>query len=124
MTMELPDPMERRQFRRVFSLVAEEDVVFLRIRGRHYFVAKLLDFSRSAALIYAADPAIYVDLGSQYKLFFQSRGAMFHLEAVLVRKDNQLLAFQFINLTPLDIREIRGKLARMEIMAARMCVNH
>ena len=49
---------------------------------------------------------------------------MFHLEAVLVRKDNQLLALQFLNLTPLDIGEIRAKLARMEIMAVRMCVNN
>jgi len=124
MTMELPDTIERRQFTRVFSLVAEEDLVLLRMRGRHYFVATLLDFSRSGSLIYAADPAIYVDLGPQYKLFFQSRGAMFHLEAVLVRKDNQLLALQFLNLTPLDIGEIRAKLARMEIMAVRMCVNN
>jgi len=124
MTMELPNTIERRQFPRVFSLVAEEDLVLLRMRGRHYFVAKLLDSSRSGSLIYAADPAIYVDLGSQYKLFFQSRGAMFHLEAVLVRKDNQLLALQFLNLTPLDIGEIRAKLARMEIMAVRMCVNN
>jgi len=122
--MELEDTVERRQFRRVFSLVAEEDLVLLRMRGRHYFVAKLLDFSRGGALIYAADPAIYVEPGSQYKLFFQSRGAMFHLEAVLVRKDNQLLAFQFVNLTSLDLKEIRGKLARMEIMAVRMCVNN
>lgn len=124
MTIESAKTMDRRRFRRVFSLVAEEDVVLFSMNGHSHFVAKLLDFSRSGALIFAADPAIYVDLGSHYKLYFQSRGAMFHLEAILVRKDKQLFAFHFINLTPLDMREIRGKVARMEIMAARMCLSY
>jgi len=48
---------------------------------------------------------------------------MFHVESILIRKDAQFFAFQFLNLTPLDTAEIRGKLARMEMMAARMCVN-
>ena len=124
MMVELVNTYERRLFRRVFSLVAEEDVVLFSMNGYSHFVAKLLDFSRSGALIYTADPSVSVEIGSRYKLYFQSRGAMFHLEAEAVRRDNQLLAFRFINVTSLDTREIRGKLARMEIMAVRMCVSH
>jgi len=115
---------ERRQFRRVFSLVSQEDVVLFSMNGHNHFVAKLLDLSRGGALIYTADPSVCADAGSHYKLYFQSRGAMFHLEAMLVRKELQFFAFQFMNVTPLDLAEIRGKIARMEIMAARMCVSH
>jgi hypothetical protein len=123
MTNELVNVSERRQFRRVFSLVPEEDVVLFSMNGSNHFVAKLLDLSRGGALIYTADPSISAEAGSQYKLYFQSRGAMFHVEATLARRDTQFFAFQFLNLTPLDTAEVRGKLARMEMMAARMCVN-
>jgi hypothetical protein len=122
MSKELINVSERRQFRRVFSLVPEEDVVLFSMNGRSHFVAKLLDLSRGGALIYTADPSVSADVGGQYKLYFQSRGAMFHLEGTLVRKDMQFFAFQFLNLTPLDLAEIRAKLARMEIMAARVSV--
>ena len=124
MTDEVINVSERRQFRRVFSLVPEEDVVLFSINGTSNFVAKLLDLSRGGALIYTADPSISAEVGSHYKLYFQSRGGMFHVESILTRKDSQFCAFQFLNLTPLDVAEIRSKLARMEMMAARMCVNH
>jgi len=123
MTDESMNVNERRQFRRVFSLVPEEDVVLFSMNGNSHFVAKLLDLSRGGALIYTADPSISADTGAHYKLYFQSRGGMFHVESLLMRKDTQFFAFQFVNLTPLDIAEIRGKLARMEMMAARMCVS-
>jgi hypothetical protein len=124
MTDELMDANERRQFRRVFPLVPEEDVVLFSVSGNSYFVAKLLDLSRGGALIYAAQPSVSAEVGAQYKLYFQSRGGMFNVESTLMRKENQFFAFQFINLTPLDLAEIRGKLARMEMVAAHMCVNH
>src|SRR6267143_7013076 len=115
---ELINVSERRQFRRVFSLVPQEDVVLFSMNGRNHFVARLLDLSRGGALIYTADPSVSADSGTYYKLYFQSRGgAMFHLEGMLVRKELQFFAFQFVNVTPLDLAEIRGKLARMEIMA-------
>ena len=123
MTDELMNTSERREFRRVFSLVPEEDVVLFSMNGSSHFMAKVLDLSRSGALIYTADPSICADAGSHYKLYFQSRGGMFHVESILVRKEMQFFAFQFVNLTPLDLAEIRAKLARMEMMAARMCVN-
>ena len=124
MTNELVNVSERRQFRRVFSLVAEEDVVLFSINGQSHFVAKLLDLSRGGALIYSADPTVSADVGGQYKLYFQNRGTMFHVESTLIRRELQFFAFQFLNMTPLDVAEVRGKLARMEIMAARMSLSH
>jgi len=124
MNNELTNVSERRQFRRVFSLVPEEDVVLFSMNGQSHFVAKLLDLSRGGALIYTADPTVGADAGSHYQLYFQNRGSMFHLEAVLARREMQFFAFQFVNLTLLDVTEIRGKLARMEIMAARLSVSH
>ena len=124
MTDEVIDVSERRQFRRVFSLVPEEDVVLFSMNGGNHFVSKLLDLSRGGALIYTADPSISVESGAHYKLYFQSRGGMFHVESILIRKELQFCAFQFVNLAPLDVAEIRSKLARMEMMAARMSVNH
>jgi hypothetical protein len=115
---------ERRKHRRVFSLIPQEDVVLFSPNGEKHFVAKLLDLSRSGALIYTADPTVTAEAGSRYKLYFQSHGAMFHLEAMLTRRELQFFAFHFINVTPLDLMEIRGKLARMEILAARMCGGH
>jgi hypothetical protein len=123
MADEVLNMSERRQARRVFSLVPEEDVVLFSMNGNNHFVAKLLDLSRGGALIYTADPSISAEVGSHHKLYFQSRGGMFHVESILTRKKMQFCAFQFVNLTPLDTAEIRGKLARMELMAARMCVN-
>jgi len=123
MTDELMNTSEKREFRRVFSLVPEEDVVLFSMNGSSHFMVKLLDLSRGAALIYTADPSITADSGAHYKLYLQSRGGMFHVVSILVRKEMQFFAFQFVNLTPLDLAEIRAKLARMEMMAARMCVN-
>jgi hypothetical protein len=115
---------ERRRHRRVSSLIPEEDVVLFTTDGHTNFVARLLDLSRGGTLIYSADPTLSLELGSRCKLYFQSRGTMFHLEGVLVRRELRFLAFQFVNVTPLDLAEIRGKLARMEILAARICVGH
>ena len=115
---------ERRRHRRVFSLIPEEDIVLFSTNGHSHFVAKLLDLSRGGALIYTADPSVEADSGGRYKLYFQSRGAMFHLEGTLIRRELQFFAFQFEEVTPLDLAEIRSKLARMEILTARMCVGH
>lgn len=120
----MSEVQERRRHRRVFSLIPQEDVVLFSPNGEKHFVAKLLDLSRSGALIYTADPTVSAEPGSRYKLYFQSHGAMFHLEAMLTRRELQFFAFHFINVTPLDLMEIRGKLARMEILAARMCGGH
>ncbi len=111
---------ERRQHRRVFSLVPEEDVVLFSMQNGSHFVGKLLDLSYGGALIYTNDPTLIVETGCAYKLYLQSRNRMFHLEGTLVRRDLQFFAFRFINVTPLDVAEIRGKLARMEILAARL----
>ena len=111
---------ERRRFRRVSSFVPQEDVVLFSMNHPSHFAAKLLDLSHGGVLIYSLDPAVTAEVGLPYKLYFQSRGQMFHLEGTLVRRDLQLFAFQFINVTPLDVAELRSKLARMEILAARM----
>jgi hypothetical protein len=123
-TDESMEASERRQFRRVFPLVPEEDVVLFSVNGNSHFVAKLLDLSRGGALIYAAHPSASAEARSPYKLYFQSHGGMFNVESTLMRNEAQFFAFQFINLTPLDLAEIRGKLARMEMVAAHMCLHH
>jgi len=120
----MSEVQERRKNRRVFSLIPQEDVVLFSPNGEKHFVAKLLDLSRSGALIYTADPTVSAEPGSRYKLYFQNQRTMFHLEAILTRRELQFFAFHFINVTPLDLMEIRGKLARMEILAARMCGGH
>ena len=125
MTMDLMIPTdERRRHRRVFSLVPEEDVVLFSANGQSHFVAKLLDLSRGGALIYTADPSVAAESGCRYKLYFQSRGEMFHLEGTLIRRELQFFAFQFVNVTPLDLGEIRSKIARMEILAVLVRVEH
>ena len=114
---------ERRQFRRVLSLVPEEDVVLISMNGGSHFAAKLVDMSNGGALIYTGDPAVCPGEGGPYKLYFESHGQMFHIEGTLVRRQTHFLAFQFVNVTTLDLAEIRNKLARMEILAARLCLS-
>jgi hypothetical protein len=110
---------DRRKFRRVFSLVPEEDVVLFSVGNQTHFTGTLVDLSCGGALIYTSQP-ISAAVGHHYKLYLQSRGQMFYLEGRLVRKEMQLLAFRFTNVTPLDVAELRDKLARMEILAARV----
>ena len=47
---------------------------------------------------------------------------MFHVEGTLVRTDTQFLAFQFFNVTDLDIAELRKKLAQMDMLNSRLYV--
>ncbi len=110
---------EKRRYRRVFSLVPEENVVLFGVESACHLRGALLDLSEGGALVCPSEPTVTYDVGSLYKLYFQSRGQMFYLEGTLVRRDMYCLAFQFSNLTPLDVAEIRAKLARMEILAAR-----
>src|SRR3989441_10704723 len=54
MTDELVNMSERRQFRRVFSLVPEEDVVLFSMNGSSHFVSELLDLSRGGGVSFSA----------------------------------------------------------------------
>jgi hypothetical protein len=110
---------ERRQHRRVYSLVPEEDVVLFSVNSQTHFKGRLLDLSHGGALIYSSDEIIAVDVRCPYKLYLESRGQMFCLEGTLVRSNMQFFAFRFVNVTPVDATELRAKLARMEMMAAR-----
>jgi len=111
----MSEVQERRKHRRVFSLIPQEDVVLFSPNGQKHFVAKLLDLSRSGALIYTADPTVSAEPGGRYKLYFQSHGSLFHLEATLKRRELQFFAFHFVDVTPLDL---------MEILAARTSGGH
>ena len=115
---------EKRKFPRISSLVPEEDAVLISMNNGKHFAAKLVDLSRGGVMMYTDDPSAWIEIGGPYKLYFQSRGEMFHLEGTLIRRELQFFAFQFVNVTPLDLAEIRSKLARMEILAARMCVGN
>ncbi len=111
---------EKRHFRRVLSAVPAEDDVLIRINGTGYFAAKLVDFSHGGVLIHVADPSSCLDTSGVSKLYFQNGDQLFILEGTLVRKQPPFLAFEFINVTELELSEIRKKLARMEIIAARL----
>jgi PilZ domain-containing protein len=112
---------EKRRFPRTTSLVPEEDVVLISMNNGSHFAAKLMDLSRGGVLIHTMDPNAWIEIGGPYKLYFQSRGEMFHVEGTLVRTDTQFLAFQFFNVTEQDIAELRKKLAQMEMLNARLC---
>lgn len=108
---------QMRRFRRVLSLVPEEDVVMFSMQDGSHFSAKLVGLSRVGALISMTGPPECI-VGTPYNLYFQIRGEMFQIEGMLVRRDMQFLAFQFINITTIDVCELRGKLVRMEMAAA------
>lgn len=113
---------EKREFPRIPSVIPEEDVVLISMNNGSHFAAKLVDLSRGGVMIHTTDSSAWIEIGGPYKLYFQSRGEMFHVEGTLVRTDTQFLAFQFFNVTELDISELRNKLARMEMLNARLCV--
>ena len=113
---------EKRKFPRISSLVPEEDAVLISMNNGKHFAAKLVDLSRGGVMMYTDDPSAWIEIGGPYKLYFQSRGEMFHVEETLVRTDTQFLAFQFFNVTDLDIAELRKKLAQMDMLNSRLCV--
>jgi len=90
---------EKRKFPRISSLVPEEDAVLISMNNGKHFAAKLVDLSRGGVMMYTDDPSAWIEIGGPYKLYFQSRGEMFHVEGTLVRTDTQFLAFQFFNVT-------------------------
>ena len=130
MTNELTNVSERRQFRRVFSLVPEEDVVLFSMDGQSHFVAKLLDLSRGGALIYTArspwDAAARVHVPGADRL-----GNAEHDGERRRRADGDgcraLHRGLRVGASTWRARRrqpVGGKLARMEIIAARLSVSH
>ncbi|HYR92384.1 MAG TPA: PilZ domain-containing protein [Terriglobia bacterium] len=113
---------EKRKFPRIPLLAPEEDAVLISMNNGKHFAAKLVDLSRGGVMMFTDDPSAWLEIGGPYKLYFQSRGEMFHLEGTLVRTDTQFLAFQFFNVTDLDIAELRRKLAQMEMLNARLLI--
>ncbi len=114
---------ERRRHRRVFSL-SRKRMLCSSVQTVKSILSQSCWTSAVTARDITADPTVSAEPGSRYKLYLQNEGAMFHLEAVISRTELQFFAFHFVNVTPLDLMEIRSKLARMEILAARMCGGH
>jgi len=70
---------------------------------------------RRSHMMYTDDPSAWIEIGGPYKLYFQSRGEMF-IGGNTRSNDTQFLAFQFFNVTDLDIAELRKKLAQMDML--------
>ena len=112
---------DRRRSGRVVPFVSDEEVVVVRPEGGRSVLAKILDMSETGTLLYLlaegespefGDPACLLSLYHQ--------GKIFDIPAAVTRKSGRLFAFAFVAPPPEAMREIQGKLIRMEIEWMRL----
>lgn len=111
----------KRRSERVVPFVSDEEVVVIRAEGSAPVLAKMMDLSETGTLVYViteGDQAGAVGSASNLAVFHQ--GKVFEIPATLARKDGRMLAFQFANPSAEVLRDVQGKLIRMEIEWMRL----
>lgn len=82
--------------------------------------ASLANLSTDGAFLrFPCSPA-GLETGAVVSVWLDSGGILLKVEAVIVRTEPAHVAVQFLDLTPAERNEIRSKMVRMEIIAARL----
>jgi hypothetical protein len=111
----------RRRSERVIPFVSDEEVVVIRSEGRTPMLAKMMDLSETGTLLYLlCDPELPDAVGSASSLAAYHQGKIFEIPAIISRKDGRMIAFQFANPPKEVLRDVQGKLIRMEIEWMRL----
>ena len=111
----------KRRSDRVVPFVTDEEVVVVRCDGRAPVLAKLINLSETGALVYVlAEGDVTGSVGELNNLAVYHQGKVFEIPATIARKDGRLIAVHFAN-PPLEVmRDVQGKLLRMEIEWMRL----
>ncbi len=93
----------------------------IRAEGRAPVLAKMMDLSETGTLVYMiAEGDQAGAAGSAANLAVFHQGKVFEIPSVLARKDGRMLAFHFANPSSEVLRDVQGKLIRMEIEWMRL----
>jgi hypothetical protein len=111
----------RRRSERVIPFVSDEEVVVIRPEGMSPLLSKMIDLSETGTLVYVlGDGDVSLDIGSLSKLAIYHQGKVFDVSATIARKDGRMVAFHFANPSADVLRDVQGKLIRMEIEWMRL----
>jgi hypothetical protein len=114
-------PDNKRRSERVVPFVSDEEVVVIRSEGKAPVLAKMMDLSETGTLVYVlAEGDVTGAVGASNNLAVYHQGKIFEVPATLARKDGRLIAFHFANPPEEVLRDIQGKLIRMEIEWMRL----
>ena len=111
----------KRRSDRVIPFVSDEEVVVIRAEGSAPVLAKMMDLSETGTLVYVlADGDLAGGVGSSNNLAVYHQGKVFEIPATVARKDGRMVAFNFANPSSEVLRDVQGKLIRMEVEWMRL----
>ena len=111
----------KRRSERVIPFVSDEEVVVIRLEGNSPVLAKMMDLSETGTLVYLlGEGDLSSGVGATSSLAIYHQGKIFEVPAIITRKDGRIVAFQFKNPPEEVLRDIQGKLIRMEIEWMRL----
>jgi hypothetical protein len=111
----------KRRSERVIPFVSDEEVIVIRSEGKSSMLAKMMDLSETGTLVYLLGDAEFSDgVGAASSLAIYHQGKIFEVPAIIARKDGRMIAFQFANPPEDVLRDVQGKLIRMEIEWMRL----
>ena len=99
-------------------------MVVIRSEGTVPVLAKMMDLSDTGTLVYVlADGEVTDGLGAARNLAIYHQGKVFEIPATIARKEGRMIAFNFANPSAEVLRDVQGKLIRMEIEWMRLSRN-
>jgi hypothetical protein len=108
--------MERREAKRINALDRDEDLVLIKYGAQHA-AATIVNMSTAGTLLALIDSGTKFPPGDPLSLFFDNGGRLFKVSAAAVRTINGHVGLRFCDLTPEEEREIRSKVARLEVIS-------
>src|SRR5215468_10476570 len=111
----------KRRSERVIPFVTDEEVVVIRSEGKSATLAKMMDLGETGTLVYLLGEGDFSDgVGAASSLAIYHQGKIFEVPAIVARKDGRMVAFQFASPSHEVLRDVQGKLIRMEIEWMRL----
>ena len=111
----------KRRSDRVIPFVSDEEVVVVRSEGNSPVLAKMMDLSETGTLVYLlGEGDLSSEVGATSSLAIYHQSKIFEIPAIIARKDGRMIAFQFKNPPEEVLRDVQGKLIRMEIEWMRL----
>jgi hypothetical protein len=114
-------PDNKRRSERVIPFVSDEEVVVIRGEGKPPVLAKMMDLSETGTLVYLLAEADVIGCADTLtNLAVYHQGKVFEIPSTVARKDGRMIAFHFNNPPEDVLRDVQGKLIRMEIEWMRL----
>jgi hypothetical protein len=108
---------ERRRFKRIVALFELEERVIVTTETEE-FPANLCNLGLGGALLDLGD--FEIKGCDSVSLYFENGGALFSVRALPARQEGRKVAFEFLGVTPQNLRDLQNKLVRMKMLADRL----